>query len=139
LRGCSLRGSHISQTRIWKFSCRSQSERRLLDAPARSDEIRHTSRDLTKQAQEAPTDTAFTLADLTVGGQRFNLVLGQCAPSTLGQIAQSQLADAHTHQAQHGNVKGAQQAAYLPVAPFVERNFKPRILLAAAQAALEGS
>ena len=43
-------------------------------------------------------------------------------------------ADADSYQAQHRNVEGAKQAAYLPVSPFIESDFQPAVLLTAAQA-----
>jgi hypothetical protein len=44
-----------------------------------------------------------------------------------------QIADADAHQSQHAHIKSIQQAAYVPIASFGEKDFEPRVLLAAPQ------
>jgi len=61
-------------------------------------------------------------------------VFGHDTPLAFGKQAQLKIADADSYQAQHRNIEGAEQAAYVPVPALIERNFKPGVLLTASQA-----
>ena len=54
-------------------------------------------------------------------------------PLPFGKISQNQIADRHANQTQHADILGCKQTSNVPVAPFVEHDFEPRILFARAQ------
>ena len=87
----------------------------------------------TTQRQRPSTSSARTvrISVSSLWAQRFDFHLRQRPRLAFGQIAQLQRTDRHAHKPQHGDVEGFEQAPDLPVAAFVEHDFKPAVLVAA--------
>jgi len=66
--------------------------------------------------------------------QGLDFLLGEHAPAAFRQITEGERTQCHANQAQHAQVEGLEQSAYLSIAALTEHDLEPGILVRGAQA-----